>query len=479
MKIFNTLTKQKEEFKPVNPNMIKMYICGVTVYGNLHMGHIRTYIAYDIMRNYFIHFKGKRVLFVQNITDVGHIMGDADEGEDKIERKANLEEKHPMEIVDIYIKNMWKGLDALKCDRPNIAPRATGHIVEIIDAVAELIKKGYAYEIEGDVYFDVSKFKDYGSLSGNKIPKLEAGARVGINNKKRHPSDFAIWKKAEQGHIMQWTSPWGKGYPGWHIECSVMSTKYLGSPFDIHGGARELAFPHHENEIAQSEALTGKKMVNYWAHTGLLMINGQKMAKSTGNFITIDEALKKHNAGIIRYFILTNHYSAPIDIKPESLDSSKKALERINNFISQIQQETKDAPYNPKIYEELNTLKSKFENAMDDDFNTPVAISYLFDFIGYINKALTSKEISIKNSREIIAYFKKINRVFKAFKFWSNKQKGNNQEIEDLIQARGEARKKGDWNSADKIRDKLNELGIELIDNKDKSTEYKKIRVKS
>ncbi|MDI6737483.1 MAG: cysteine--tRNA ligase [Nanoarchaeota archaeon] len=470
MKIFNTLTKKKEEFKPNNPDLIKMYVCGVTVYGNLHMGHIRTYIAYDMIRNYFIHFKNKKVLFVQNITDVGHIMGDADEGEDKIENKANIEKKHPMEIVDMYIQNMWQGLDALKCDRPNIAPRATGHIVEIIDAVTELIKKGYAYEINGDVYFDVSKFKEYGALSGNKIKELEAGARIEVNNRKRHPFDFALWKKAEQGHIMQWSSPWGKGYPGWHIECSVMSQKYLGLPFDIHGGARELAFPHHENEIAQTEALTGNKMVNYWVHTGLLMISGQKMAKSIGNFINVKEALKKHKANIIRFFILSNSYSAPIDLKPDSLESSKKALDRINNYIAKLQQEAKNEHYNDQLGERLNILKSKFEEAMDDDFNTPNAISYLFDFINYTNKALASNEASPKNAREIIAYLKKINKLFKAFKFASIRRITTAPEIERLIRERTEARKKGNWNKADNLRKELYSSGIELIDNKDGST---------
>ena len=473
MKIFNTFSRKEEEFIPIEKGKVGMYVCGVTVYGPLHMGHARTYVAYDLIRNYFTHFKNMDALFVQNITDVGHIVGDVDEGEDKIQRKARLEQKHPMEIVDMYIKEMWEGLDILKCDRPNIAPRATGHIVEIIDTIMGLIKRRHAYEVDGDIYFDVSSFKDYGKLSGIDGERLMKGVRIEANPKKRNPADFALWKKSDKSHIMQWTSPWGKGYPGWHIECSVMSTKYLGTTFDIHGGARELSFPHHENEIAQSEALTNKKMVNYWVHTGLLSIGGQKMAKSTGNFITVKDAIEKYSPEVLRFFILANQYSSPIDLKDETIDSARASLGRINNFLFQLRHNPKQE-YNPDLRERLNKLEHGFMDAMDNDFNTPIALAEIFGFINYANEVVHEGEYNHKNADEIENYFRKLDKVFKSFSF----EEGNHGEIdrtvvESLIAERTKAKKKKDWATADTLREKLKGMGVELFDKKDGATDYK------
>jgi cysteinyl-tRNA synthetase len=284
MKITDSLANKKNDFFPLSQGVVTMYVCGPTVYGPTHMGHARTFVTYDLIRNYFINFKKWKVFFIMNITDVGHIVGDADEGDDKLQKQANLERVHPAEIADKYSVEYWRAYDSLLCDRPNIAPRATGHIIEMIDAVILLIKKGFAYEVDGDVYFDVTKASNYGKLSGQKQEGIEAGARIDVDFKKRNSSDFALWKKAQPNHIMQWRSPWGMGYPGWHIECSVMASKYLGKTIDVHGGAVELKFPHHENEIAISEALNDKEFVRFWVHTGMLMRDGQKMGKSLAIF---------------------------------------------------------------------------------------------------------------------------------------------------------------------------------------------------
>jgi len=473
MKIFNTLTKQKEEFIPLHKDSIGMYICGVTVYGPLHMGHARTYIAFDMIKNYLTHFKGKHVYVVQNITDVGHIVGDVDDGEDKIQRRANQEKKHPLEIVDENIRNMWGGMDSLKCDRPNIAPRATGHIVEIIDAVQELTHKGFAYEVNGNVYFNVSKFKEYGKLSGNTITELEAGARIQINEEKKHPFDFALWKKADVNHIMQWSSPWGKGYPGWHIECSVMSTKYLGKTFDIHGGAKELSFPHHENEIAQSESLTGQKFVNYWMHTGILSINGQKMAKSLGNFVTVTDALTNYTPETVRFFVLSQHYASPVDYAEDLVKSSHTALDRINQFFFSLQTTPKSLEYNSTLNSKLQEFVTEFEGSMDDDFNTPVALSKIYGFINYANKQLAENNLNKKNAEEITSYFSKINAVFKCFSL--NPQNGAKSDvnIDALLAERAKAKQEKDWARADSIREQLNKMNIELYDRKDGTTTYR------
>ncbi|MBU4070363.1 MAG: cysteine--tRNA ligase [Nanoarchaeota archaeon] len=471
LKISNTFSGKKEIFKSLNNNEIKIYTCGPTVYGPLHLGHARTAIAYDIMIGYFENYQNKKIFHVQNITDVGHIIGDADEGEDKLVKAAAERQIHPMELADIYIKDMWDGFDALNIRRPNLSPRATGHIIEMQDWCQELIKKGYAYEVEGDVYFDISKFKKYGKLSGNTPKKLMEGARIKKNPKKKNNADFALWKHADSSHIMQWTSPWGKGYPGWHIECSVMSQKYLGDQFDIHGGARELSFPHHENEIAQSTALTGKNPARYWVHTGVLSIGGRKMAKSLGNFITVQDALKKYSPQQIRWFLSSYHYSSDVDFSNKNVNSASQGLEKINNFIFSLKN-LKMGKGSKNIEGILKDFNIKFKTVMDDDFNTPKAMSEIYTFV---NKANSEMNLLSKYQRKkILKEFEKIDSVFKSFNLRGDNGITRNSEIQKLIDERNAARKSKNWEIADKIREKLASRNIEIFDQQDGTTIWKK-----
>jgi cysteinyl-tRNA synthetase len=473
--LFNTLTKKKEMLKPLVPGHIGMYTCGPTVYGHLHLGHIRTAVAYDVLKEYLKNYFGLTITHIQNITDVGHIVGDVDEGEDKIVKEAKNRQMHPMELVDSCIEEMWAGFDALKCSRPNIAPRATGHIVEMQDWCIDLIKKGFAYEVDGSVYFDVSKSKGYGSLSGNKPQELKEGARIEVNDKKRNSRDFALWKKAEQNHILQWTSPWGKGYPGWHIECSVMSTRYLGPTIDIHGGARELSFPHHENEIAQSEAYTGKKFVNHWVHTGLLLLNGEKMAKSTGNYLTVSDALKIYSPEDIRWFILSNHYSSTINFSKDLIEGTRSGLGRINNFLFSLGNAKPASVKNKSLVARVNRFAKDFETAMNDDMNTPRALSEIYSLVNYINPEITLETIDKDTRQTILDKFKKINKVFKTFKLddYSKSDSASVNNIQDLIEKRAKAKKDKNWQEADRIRQELQTKGIELMDQKDGTTLWK------
>ncbi|HET6272538.1 MAG TPA: cysteine--tRNA ligase, partial [Bacteroidota bacterium] len=286
LRIYNTLTRRKEEFKPLHEGHVNLYVCGPTVYGDSHLGHAKSYISFDVVVRY-LRYLGYRVLYVQNITDVGHLLGDANDGEDRLLKQSRLEQKHPMQVAETYTRSFFEDMDALNVLRPDISPRATGHITEQIQIIQQLMQKSLAYEANGSVYFDVQKFPEYGKLSGRRVDEMEAGARVEVKSEKRHPADFALWKKAEPEHIMRWPSPWGDGFPGWHVECSAMSMKYLGESFDIHGGGLENQFPHHECEIAQSEGATGKPFVKYWLHNNMVTVNGQKMGKSLGNFTTL------------------------------------------------------------------------------------------------------------------------------------------------------------------------------------------------
>ncbi|HEY5503701.1 MAG TPA: cysteine--tRNA ligase, partial [Sedimentisphaerales bacterium] len=319
LQLYNSLTRRAEEFKPINKDRVGIYVCGPTVYGHAHLGHAKSYVSFDILVRY-LRYLGYNVTYVQNITDVGHLTDNADQGEDKIAKAAAKVHKHPMELAETYTKSFFDDMDKLNCVRPDISPRASGHIVEQIELVKTLIEKGYAYEANGSVYFDVSKFAEYGKLSGRNVEDMIAGARVEVSQEKKNPADFALWKKADANHIMQWPSPWGQGFPGWHLECSVMSTKYLGQPFDIHGGGLENQFPHHECEIAQAEAATGKQFVKYWLHNNMVTVDGQKMGKSLGNFITLKQVFadwpdakherlsRKYDSLAVRQFILTSHY---------------------------------------------------------------------------------------------------------------------------------------------------------------------------
>ena len=475
MKIYNTMTRQKEEFVPIHDGVVNMYVCGVTVYAPLHMGHIRTYISYDCLAEYFKNFKNWKVFYVRNITDVGSVVGDADQGEDKIELKAKDEHLHPLELVDRNIKGMWEGLDAVRCARPNISPRATMHIVEIIEAVQKMIDRGYAYEIDGDVFCDVSKIKNYGMLSGNTLEKLEAGARLSIDDKKHNPNDFAVWKKARTNSVLKWNSPWGVGYPGWHIECSVMSTKYLGETFDIHGGALELAFPHHENEIAQSYALCGKQPVKYWVHTGLLLRDGVKMSKSLNNYITVDEAIAKWGAVNLRWFFVNGKYNSPMNISDGALDSTNAGLERIENMFNSLKTNV-GTKFNAQLHQDLTELQQNFEREMEDDFNTPNAIASIYDFVKQANTIIATGEYDARNVQEITDYLTKIDTVFKCFDFLYNKPKQDDQleqQVKALVDERNKCRQAKDYVKADELKQKILSMGVELSDNKDGTTTFK------
>ncbi len=473
MKIYNTLTKTKEEFVPIHENQVNMYVCGVTVYAPIHLGHIRSYIAYDIMAEYFANFKNYKVLYVRNITDVGSVVGDADEGEDKIELKAKNENVHPLELVDINIKGMWEGLDAVRCRRPNISPRATGHVVDIIEAVKQMIEGDFAYELDGNVYLDVSKIKDYGVLSGNTIQKLSAGARIECDNRKHTPYDFSVWKKAQPNSVLKWNSPWGVGYPGWHIECSVMSQKYLGKNFDIHGGGRELQFPHHENEIAQSKALGCGMPANFWVHTGMLNAeDGTKMSKSKGNYVTVEDALKKYGALKLRWMCAFSHYRSPLAFSKTLLDSIDGEYKKLENFFANLNSH-KGENFSQELHEILIDFENRFSVQMDDDFNTPNALSEIFAFTKKANEQIALQNYNEKNVQEITNFFEKLNTVFKVFDFLNKKEENfdsNLEKAEKLVLSRNEFRKAKDFESADKIKKQIIDLGYEVVDNRDGTT---------
>ncbi|MGA2093283.1 MAG: cysteine--tRNA ligase [Sedimentisphaerales bacterium] len=402
LKLYNSLTRRLEEFKPINKDSVGIYVCGPTVYGHAHLGHAKSYVSFDVLVRY-LRYLGYNVTYVQNITDVGHLTDDSDQGEDKIAKAAAKVHKHPMALAELYTRSYFEDMDKLNNARPDISPRASGHIVEQIELVKTLIAKGYAYEANGSVYFDVSKFADYGKLSGRNVEEMLAGARVEVSAEKKHPADFALWKKAEANHIMQWPSPWGQGFPGWHLECSVMSTKYLGQPFDIHGGGLENQFPHHECEIAQAEAATGKQFVKYWLHNNMVTVDGQKMGKSLGNFITLKQVFvdspdaknerlsRKYDSLAVRQFILTSHYRSTLDFSDEALFAAQSGYNKLTDAVIAVRKEIKNAPEGPinsYAAERLDKLKEKFESAMNDDLNTAIALSVMFEVASVSNELI-------------------------------------------------------------------------------------------
>ena len=463
MKFYNTLTRKKEEFIPLEGNTVKIYVCGPTVYDSPHIGHARTYIAFDAIRRY-LKYKGYDVIYVVNITNV----------DDKIINRAKELGEHPLKLAERYEREFFDAMEKLNVEKADFSPRVTEHMQDIISFIQKLIEKGYAYVSEGDVYFSVEKFKEYGKLSHQSLKEIKAGARVEISEKKRNPLDFALWKKAKEGEI-SWSSPWGEGRPGWHIECSTMSMKYLGETLDIHGGAQDLIFPHHENEIAQSEALTGKTFVRYWLHTGFLLVKGEKMSKSLGNFITIDELLKTYDANSFRFLVLQTHYRSPIDFSFENLEKAKRAYKRLANALDYLKQKLEEAngEDNTKVLEQY---KEKFFEALDDDFDTPKAFAILFDFVNFVYKSRMDR----KSAEEAIKFFvdvfkifgfkleKKIDReklISLAEEFISEVENKEEKElIEILIEIRAEHRRKKDYKIADYIRDKLKEAGVIVED---------------
>jgi cysteinyl-tRNA synthetase len=474
LKIYNTLTRKKEDFVPIVEGRVGMYVCGPTVYGHSHIGHAKSYVSFDIVVRYLRYLQYK-VLYVQNITDVGHLTDDADEGEDKIEKRSKVDKIHPMQIVEQYTKSYFDDMDAMGVLRPDISPRATGHIIEQIEMVKDLIDKGFAYEVNGSVYFDVSKDKEYGKLSGRDTEELEAGTRVNVKSEKRHPNDFALWKKAEEGHIMQWQSPWGMGFPGWHIECSAMSMKYLGTSFDIHGGGLDNQFPHHECEIAQSECSTGKPFVKYWLHNNLVTVGGQKMGKSLGNVILLRDAYKKFSPIVVRFFILQSHYRGTLDFTDEALDGASKGLEKLLNTVRNVREElsrnSKSTSGSAGL--DINKYKKEFTEAMDDDFNAPQAIGVLFEFSREVNTRLSAGTMTHQELSSINDLFNELGGtilgIIPAEDIGMQSGKGSleNDLMKIIIELRADARAQKLFSFSDKIRDGLAKIGVVLEDKKE------------
>ncbi len=469
--LYNSLTRKKELFKPIHPGFVGIYVCGPTVYGHAHLGHAKSYISFDVIIRYLRH-SGYKVRYVQNITDVGHLVSDADEGEDKIAKQARLEQLEPMEVVEHYTRSYFEDMDTLNVLRPDISPRASGHIPEQIELVQTLLDKGFAYEVNGTVYFDVSKDKEYGKLSGRNVEDLISGHRIDANSDKKNPADFALWKKADPEHIMQWNSPWGKGYPGWHAECSVMSTKYLGQPFDIHGGGLENTFPHHECEIAQSECAHDKTFANYWLHNNMITVDGTKMGKSLGNFILVKDAVKKHKPLAIRFFVLSSHYRSPVDFSDKALDAAEKGLEKIHSTLLRLLdfnpvQQGEDENFENRI----RAFNEQFKAEMDDDFNTPKAIAALFDFIrdlnGWLDAPKQTAEETVQHALKAIE--ETAGHVLGLLPDDLNELRGTGDDTLNgvmgiLIEMRANARKEKNFALADEIRNRLAEAGIELKD---------------
>ena len=489
LKIYDSITKDKMEFVPVEKGKVKMYVCGMTVYSDAHIGHARTYFSFDIIRRYF-EYKGFEVTYVQNITDV----------DDKIINAANKEGIDALEYSRRFTEKCLGDLDKLGIRRADLYPKASETIPDMIKFIEQIIENGYGYVSEGDVYFSVEKFKDYGKLSGQKIDEMKAGARIKPGETKKNPYDFALWKSAKPGEP-SWDSPWGKGRPGWHIECSTMSSKFLVLPFDIHGGGMDLRFPHHENEIAQAEAGTGKQFAKYWMHIGLLTVEGEKMSKSIGNIINVKDLIKKWDPEVVRFFYAQAHYRSPPDFNEKGLKDAEKGLIRIKrlkekleslsdgNILSNI--DAKDITKNEKEYFEIvNNFKSDFENAMDDDFNTPQAISIIFDFVNNSNKyfdknpnpdkklsgyalgiltklgdilTLFQPRLKISKSGDGKDLSEKLLKIVHVYKK-EVKEKKEKELMAIILEIRENARKKKDWNTADNIRKELDKVGIEIQD---------------
>ena len=483
--VYNTLTRRKEVFKPLNEGHVGMYVCGPTVYGDAHLGHARPAITFDVVFRFLMHL-GYKVRYVRNITDVGHLEHDADEGEDKIAKKARLEQLEPMEVAQYYTNRYHDAMDALGCLRPSIEPHATGHIMEQIDLVEEILKNGFAYESNGSIYFDVESYNKqhkYGILSGRSLENVKDASRelAGVGEKKNQ-ADFALWKAAQPEHIMRWKSPWSIGFPGWHCECTAMGRKYLGSHFDIHGGGMDLVFPHHECEIAQAVASQGDQMVKYWIHNNMITINGQKMGKSLGNFITLPEFFSgKHeklqqaySPMTIRFFILQAHYRSTVDFSNEALQAAEKGLERLMDAwkaLGGLQAVAGEGTVTSAAIEEI---RQKCYDAMCDDFNTPIVISNLFEASKLINSVADKKETIGKEALEALTSLMHT-FIFDLLGLKEGSGEGGNEAREEaygkvvdmLLEQRMKAKQNKDWATSDLIRDRLAELGFEVKDTKD------------
>lgn len=480
LKVYNSLSKKKENFKSITEGYVGMYVCGPTVYSNAHLGNVRTFMFFDVVYRYLMHL-GYKVRYVRNITDAGHLENDAEEGEDKIAKKARLEQIEPMEVVQRYTLDFHDVLKNYNFLPPSIEPTATGHIVEQIEMIKEIIEKGFAYEVNGSVYFDVleyNKKENYGILSGRKIEDLLNNTRtLDGQSDKKNPQDFALWKKADERHIMRWPSPWSDGFPGWHLECSVMSTKYLGESFDIHGGGMDLKFPHHECEIAQSKICSGVTPVNYWMHTNMLSLNGQRMAKSSGNFILPNEILtgensllpKAFSASVVRFFNMQANYRSILDFSGEALEASEKGHSKLMEALRFLD---KIVPGEISTFD-VQKWKKDCYSAMNDDFNTPILIAHLFEAVKTINLVKEQKaSLTASDLKELKTTLDAF--VFDILGLMNENSQDNsgkiNGVVELLIKLRKEARENKNWELSDQIRDELIALGIQLKDGKEGTT---------
>lgn len=476
--VYNTLTRKKELFEPINPPFVGMYVCGPTVYGDPHLGHARPGITFDLVFRYLLHL-GYKVRYVRNITDVGHLENDADQGEDKIAKKARLEQLEPMEVAQYYLDRYHLAMDKLNVRRPSIEPRASGHIIEQIEIVQKIMDAGFGYESNGSIYFDMVKYNSshqYGKLSGRVLEDLLSTTRdLDGQEEKRNSADFALWKKASPEHIMRWNSPWSIGFPGWHLECTAMSNKYLGETFDIHGGGMDLLFPHHESEICQSNIANGHEPAKYWIHNNMITILGQKMGKSLGNFITLNEFFdgshssleQPYSAMTIRFFILQAHYRSTVDFSNEALQAAEKGLKKLLAAQSMLP----NLKPSSQSTENIGELQQKLYDALNDDFNSPIAIAHLFDAVRIINSVKEGKSTISLDDLELLKkiFHDFVNEILglKSEETSSNSDSTLNGLMQILIELRQQAKNNKDWATADKIRNELSALQISLKDTKD------------
>ncbi|NTY01868.1 cysteine--tRNA ligase [Deinococcus sp. JMULE3] len=471
--LYDTLTRQKVTFEPTTPGRVGMYLCGPTVYSDAHLGHAKKEVAFDVIRRAFTHF-GYKVRYVANITDVGHLQNDSDDGEDKMLARARLEQLEPMEVADKYMWSFVKDMEALNVLKPSINPRATGHIGEQIALITELIEKGHAYESAGSVYFDVRSWPQYGKLSGRRLDDQEEGVREAVREEKRDPRDFALWKNAEPGHIMRWESPWGVGFPGWHIECSAMSLKYLGEGFDIHGGGLDLQFPHHEAEIAQAEA-AGHAFARYWMHNNMLTIGGEKMSKSKGNFLTIQDVLAQHDPMVVRFLLVGSHYRSITEFSDAAFESARSGYRRLTEALHEVERRLPGAPagQNAALDAKIAAHVQAFEDALRDDFNTPKAVAALFGLTTDLNAALNTGEVP-RGTLEAAqrAYRDLGGEVLGLFAGGSGPAQSDDSQVVSalmdlVLKARQNYRLNKQYAEADELRDTLTQVGVTVEDTKD------------
>ncbi|MGK5092068.1 cysteine--tRNA ligase [Deltaproteobacteria bacterium TL4] len=472
LKLYNSLSAQKEVFKPINKDHVTLYVCGPTVYGDAHLGHAKTYISFDVILRYF-KYRGYQTFYVQNITDVGHLVGDQDEGEDKILKKARELKKEPMAIAEYYTQQYFEVMDQMGVLRPDISPRATGHIPEQLEAIQTLIERGFAYEANGSVYFDVSKAPEYGKLSNRSLDEMISGTREAVRSEKKSPNDFALWKLAEPGHLMRWKDPWsGAGFPGWHTECAVMSTKYLGDAFDIHGGGMDLKFPHHECEIAQAYGL-GKPFAKYWMHSNMLTIEGQKMSKSLENFVTLQDAFQTFSPIHLRYFFVASHYRSVVDYSQNAITTAATSLQRLHQLIRSLRSKCpQDAKPTHQWFQEY---QKRFCDAMDDDFSTPQALAVLFDLSREVNTLMGQHDANIEAIVDAESIFSKLaggvlGLIPDHFEKSSSSEKHMDQLMNLVIELREHSRQRKDYAQSDLIRNRMEEMGIKLNDSREGTT---------